>query len=57
MDACTSCYNADVYYSMKFQLTVRAAPPDIGLHLLIAVFGANMTLGRQQKLDLLLSCS
>jgi len=57
MDAYTSCYNADIYYLTKFQLTVSAAPPDIGLHLLVAVFGTNMTLGSQQKLDLLLSCS
>jgi len=46
-----------LFYSTNFQLTVSAAPPDIGLHLFVAIFGTNMTLGRQQKLDLLLSCS
>ena len=33
---------------------VRSAFPDIGFHVLVAVFGANMALGREKELDFLL---
>lgn len=35
-------------------LTISSSLPDVRLHLLVAVFCANMTLGSQEKLDLLL---
>jgi len=34
--------------------TISTTPPDVGLHVLVAVFCANVALGSQQELDLLL---
>lgn len=38
-------------------LTVRPPLPDIRKHLLVAVLAANMGLGREEKLDLLIGGS
>lgn len=47
----------EVSGSWRSKLTIDTALPDVRLHLLIAVFRADVTLSCQEKLNLLISCA